>query len=202
MSARETAELLLLLGRFVQAQGYDGELSPAQWMALRFFARANRFSRTPSAFAEFQATTRGTASQAIKALEAGGYLVRQRSKADGRSVSLRLTTKGNKALASDPFEILVRAVDLLDAKERDVMRLALHRMLTTVAGSGTHRRFGACQDCAHLGGEVCAGASAAECVLFGVPIQPEEVDLLCVHFRPMLEHRDEDAVNELPPRPA
>ena len=87
MSARETAELLLLVGRLVQAEGYDGELSPAQWMALRFFARANSFSRTPSAFAEFQATTRGTASQAIKALEAGGYLVRQRSQADGRSVS-------------------------------------------------------------------------------------------------------------------
>src|SRR5215475_9741589 len=77
MSARETAELLLQVGRLVQAEGYDGELSPAQWMALRFFARANPFSRTPSAFAEFQATTRGTATQAIKALEAGGYLVRQ-----------------------------------------------------------------------------------------------------------------------------
>jgi hypothetical protein len=133
---------------------------------------------------------------------AGGYLVRQRSKVDGRSISLRLTTKGNKALARDPFEVLVRAVDLLDAKERDLMRLALHQVLTNVAASGTHRRFGVCQDCAHLGGEVCAGPSAAECVLFGVPIQPEEVDLLCVHFRPMLEHRDEDAVNELPPRPA
>ena len=207
MSARETAELLLLVGRFVQADGYDGELSPAQWMALRFFARANRFSRTPSAFAEFQATTRGTASQAIKALEAGGYLVRQRSKVDGRSISLRLTTKGNKALARDPFEVLVRAVNLLDSKERDLMRLALHQVLTNVTASGTHRRFGVCQDCAHLGGEVCcnlqsATPSAAECVLLGVPIQPEEVDLLCIHFRPMIGHRDEAAVNELPPQPA
>ena len=35
MSARETAELLLQVGRLVQAKGYDGELSPAQWMALR-----------------------------------------------------------------------------------------------------------------------------------------------------------------------
>src|SRR2546428_10366494 len=67
MSARETAELLLLVGRLVQAEGYDGELSPAQWMALRFFARANSVSRTPSAFAEFPATTRGTASPASKA---------------------------------------------------------------------------------------------------------------------------------------
>jgi DNA-binding MarR family transcriptional regulator len=80
----------------VQAEGYDGKLSPAQWVALRYFARANTFSRTPSAFAEFQATTRGTASQTIKTLEAGGYMVRQRSKEDGRSVSLRLTSKGKK----------------------------------------------------------------------------------------------------------
>ena len=47
MSARETAELLVQVGRLVQAEGYDGELSPAQWMALRFFARANSFSRPP-----------------------------------------------------------------------------------------------------------------------------------------------------------
>src|SRR5881227_1776643 len=171
MSARETAEFLLLVGRLVQAEGYDGELSPAQWMALRYFARANPFSRTPSAFAEFQATTRGTASQAIKALEAGGYLVRQRSKADGRSVSLRLTNKGKKALARDPFEVLVRAVDSLDAKEQT----AMHQALTTVAASGAHRRFGVCQDCTYLGGEMCgnltsASPSALKCLLFGVPI--------------------------------
>src|SRR6266536_1970084 len=154
MSARETAELLLQVGRCVQAEGYDGELSPAQWMALRYFARANPFSRSPSAFAEFQATTRGTASQVIKALEAGGYLVRQRSKADRRSVSLRLTSKGKEALTRDPFEVLVRAVDSLDARERTAMHHALHRVLTTVAASGAHRCFGVCRDCTYLGGEI------------------------------------------------
>src|SRR5258707_3677589 len=194
MSARETAELLVQVGRLVQAEGYDGELSPAQWMALRFFARANSFSRSPSAFAEFQATTRGTASQAIKALEADGYLVRQPSKADGRSVSLRLTSKGKKALARDPFEVLVRAVDSLDAKERTAMRRALHQVLSTLAASGAHRRIGVCQDCTHFGRETCSvpstGPSPPECLLLGVPIQPEDVGLLCVHFQPMNEHRD------------
>jgi DNA-binding MarR family transcriptional regulator len=195
MSARETAELLLLVGRLVQAEGYDGELSPAQWMALRYFARANPFSRTPSAFAAFQATTRGTASQAIKALEASGYLVRQRSKADGRSASLRLTNKGNKALAHDPFEVLVRAVDSLHVKERSAMHHALHQVLTTVAARGAHRRFGVCQDCTYFGGERCcnptiAGPSTPERQLLGVPIQPEDAGLLCVHFQPTSEHRD------------
>ena len=196
MSARETAELLLQVGRLVQAEGYDGELSPAQWMALRFFARANPFSRTPSAFAEFQATTRGTATQTIKALEAGGYLVRQPFKTDGRSVSLRLTSKGKKALARDPFEVLVRAVDSLDATERTAMRRALHQVLSTLATSDAHRRFGGCQDCTHFGREKrgnppSMGASAAECLLLDVPIQPEDIGLLCIHFQPVNEHRED-----------
>jgi DNA-binding MarR family transcriptional regulator len=187
MSGRETAELLLLVGRLVQAEGYHGELSPAQWMALRFFARANRFSRNPSAFAEFQATTRGTASQAIKALEAGGYLVRQRSEADGRSVALRLTDKGKEAIARDPFEALVRAVGALHPEEQTAVHHALRHVLTTVAANGAHRHFGVCHDCGYLGGEACsrstrATRSALECLLFGVPMDPEEAGLLCVHF--------------------
>ena len=197
MSARETAELLLQVGRLVQAEGYDGELSPAQWMALRYFARANQFSRNPSAFAEFQATTRGTASQAIKALEADRYLVRQRSKVDGRSFSLRLTAKGKEALARDPFEVLVGAVDSVDAKERTAMRHALHHVLTTLAASGAHRRFGACEECRFLARETCCNrtnASPAEyqpqCLLFAVPVRAHDAALLCVHFQPTSEHRD------------
>jgi DNA-binding MarR family transcriptional regulator len=187
MSGRETAELLVLVGRLVQAEGYHGELSPAQWMALRFFARANQFSRNPSAFAEYQATTRGTASQAIKALEAGGHLVRQRSEADGRSVTLRLTDKGKEAIARDPFEALVRAVDSLDPEEQTAVHHALRHVLTTVAASGADRHFGVCRDCGYLGGEACdcstrATRSSLECLLFGVPIQPEDAGLVCVHF--------------------
>jgi DNA-binding MarR family transcriptional regulator len=188
MPARKTAELLVQAGRLVQAEGYDGELSPAQWMALRYFARANPFSRTPSAFAEFQATTRGTASETIKALEAGGYLVRQRSKADGRSVSLQLTSKGRRMLARDPFEVLVRAIEKLDAKARAAMHHALHQVLTTVAASGAYQRFGVCQDCAYLEGKICrnltdVSRTVPECQLFGVTIPLEDTGLLCVHYR-------------------
>jgi DNA-binding MarR family transcriptional regulator len=195
MSARETAELLLLVGRLVQADGYEGKLSPAQWMALRFFARANSFSRTPSALAEFQATTRGTASQAIKALEAGGYLARRQSQADGRSVTLRLTDKGHKIVARDPFEALVRAVGSLNPQDQTAMREALHRVLTILAASGTRQHFGVCQDCAHLSGEMNADSmgtrrSMPECLLFGAPIEPDDAVLLCVHFQPKREREE------------
>jgi len=202
MSGRETAELLVLVGRLVQAEGYHGELSPAQWMALRFFARANQFSRNPSAFAEYQATTRGTASQAIKALEAGGYLVRQRSEADGRSVALRLTDKGKDAIARDPFEALVRAIDSLAPEEQTAVHHALRHVLTTVAASGAHRRFGVCPDCGHLGEEACdcstrATQSTLECLLFGVPMEPDDAGLLCVHFQPKSELARTDTTNEV-----
>ena len=83
MSARETANL-----RWVgscEPRALTVELSPAQWMAMRFFARQPRLPEL-SESAEFQAKSRGTALQAIMALKAGGYLARQRSKADEPSV--------------------------------------------------------------------------------------------------------------------
>jgi DNA-binding MarR family transcriptional regulator len=195
MPARKTAELLLQVGRLVQAEGYDGELSPAQWMAAPLLRSRQFVLRNPSAFAEFQATTRGTASQTIKAIEASGYLVRDRSKVDGRSVSIRLTSKGKKALARDPFEVLVDAVHALDANEQASMHHALHQVLTTVAASGAHRCFGVCQDCTYFGEEIWCSLTAAnrsvrKCALLGVPIQPEDAGLLCVHFQPKSEHRD------------
>src|ERR1700686_394266 len=137
MSARETAELLLLVGRLVQTEGYDGEVSPAQWMALRFFARANSFSRTPSAFAEFQATTRGTASQAIKALEASGYLVRQRSHADERSVTVR-GRKYDRSACKQNLYSLSRGNSSTYARAGCALSCTGPRLATT-GGSSPHR---------------------------------------------------------------
>jgi hypothetical protein len=67
---------------------------------------------------------------------------------------------GNEVVARDPFEVLVRAVDSLDAEEQIAMHHALHHVLTTVAASGAHRQFGVCQDCAYLGGETCCSSRA------------------------------------------
>src|ERR1700738_4591443 len=116
---------------------------------------------------------------------------------------LRLTDKGNEVIARDPFEVLVRAVGSLDAGEQTAMHDALHQVLTTVAASGAHRHFGVCQDCAYLGGDTCCSSTSAtgaalECRLFGVPIQPEDGRLLCVHFEPKSDHR-EGTMNEFSP---
>ena len=118
MDSRVIADLILHLGRIAAGDGLAGGLTPVQWAGLRFFARANRFSRTPSAFAAFHGTTRGTASQTVKGLVARGVLRQTRSKSDGRSVRLDLTAKGRAILAGDPIETLVRAADALPAGVR------------------------------------------------------------------------------------
>jgi DNA-binding MarR family transcriptional regulator len=80
VSARTVAELVVQLGCLSRGDGFVADLTLAQWTALRYFSRANRFSRTVSAFAEFHGTTRGTASQTIKSLVQNDYLTRKRSK--------------------------------------------------------------------------------------------------------------------------
>jgi hypothetical protein len=101
-----------------------------------------------------------------------------------------LTDKGHKAVARDPFEALVRAVGSLDPQEQTAMHDALHRVLATLAASGTHQHFGVCRDCAHLSGEMNA---IPECMLFGAPIEPDDAVLLCVHFQPKSERSEESS---------
>ena len=103
------AELAAQLSRLVYGDAFIDGLTPAQWTALRFFSRANRFSRTVSAFAEFHATTKGPASQTVKSLVIKELIKRTRSKSDGRSARLDLTANGRALLKNDPFEILIRA---------------------------------------------------------------------------------------------
>ena len=43
---RAAADLVLRLSRAALGEGFVEALTSAQWMALRYFSRANRFSRT------------------------------------------------------------------------------------------------------------------------------------------------------------
>ena len=100
---------MLRLSRAALGEGFVEALTSAQWMALRYFCRANRFSRTVSVFAEFHATTRGTASQTVKGLIEQGYLARIPSETDGRSARVDLTDNAKAILARDPLQALVDA---------------------------------------------------------------------------------------------
>src|SRR6056297_4232996 len=125
----QLAEMLVHVGRSARAEGREDILTAAQWTALRFFARANRASRTPSAFASFQATTRGTAAQVIKSLVRGGYLERHTSEIDRRSARFEVTARGREILERDPLRHLVEALSALS----DADHATLARTLPDIA---------------------------------------------------------------------
>jgi DNA-binding MarR family transcriptional regulator len=78
-TALEAAYLIDRLDRLTRSGGSIAELNPAQWEALRYLSRANRFSRTPAALAGYVGSTRGTISQTLIALEQKGLASRQSS---------------------------------------------------------------------------------------------------------------------------
>ena len=186
MDSRVIAELVLHLGRMASGYGLVEGLTAAQWAALRYIARANRFSRTPSAFATFHGTTRGTASQTIKSLESQAYLTRMRSEADGRSARLDLTDKARAILVNDSFEALVRAADALPPSVRGHFVSTLQRMLQQVARERGASTFGTCTSCEHLEGDGCSrqGQAPYTCGFMSEPVLLEELDEICVNFVP------------------
>ena len=174
----DIAELLVYLGRAARGADAGSDLTAAQWTAMRFFARANHFSRTPSAFASFHATTRGTASQTIKSLMLKGYLVRHEAADDRRSVRLDLTSSGKSIMHHDPLCKLTDAIDRLEGR----LRMALRQSLPALAGELAKIRdtvaFGTCGDCRHFS---CCGA-VSFCACVGAELAPADLGCLCVNF--------------------
>lgn len=180
---RTVAEMVIQLGRAGFCEG-PGGLTPAQWTALRYFSRANRFSRTVSAFAGFHATTKGTASQTVKSLVGRQLLTRTPSERDGRSVTLDLTSAGEALLAQDPFQSLVHAVARLPREQRRDVAAGLAQVLEDLARESGRRRFGACKDCFYLCGAFVLGQPAVfTCRLVGEPLDRNETGQICVNFR-------------------
>jgi DNA-binding MarR family transcriptional regulator len=189
MLARETVELLIQAARMADTTRLTCDLRPAEWMALRYFARANDYSRKPSALADFEANSRAAVSHIINRLEQGGYLTRRQSQEDGRSFGVDVTARGRAALQRDPINNLVQAVRSLPEPDRDALHDALREVLTGLATAGARRQFDVCRDCAHLMADA-AGRDPNEvapdfwCQLFEVAIDADATKLLCAHFQP------------------
>lgn len=181
MLAYETAAFLLQTAEIVQAEGYDGEVSPAQYTAIRFFAGASRSTALPRPSRSFSRSHAALRHKVIKTYVVGGYLLRQKSETDGHGVNLQLSDKGRDVLARGPFEDLMREVTALDTQRH----AALQPLLTAVAASASHRRFGVCQDCCYIGGDICCSLTnmpspVLECLPLDVPLPPDETELPCV----------------------
>lgn len=181
------AEKLLHLVRLVQSgSGASGgdlpSLTPAQWTALRYFARANRFSRTPSAFSEFNATTRGTASQVVKSLIGMGLLQRRVNEADGRSALIDITPAGYLRLQGDPIIALGEAIAALDPALRAALSECIGTLTATLARQKNVPIFGNCSDCRHCESETTA---SAWCHCTQSQLDEADMATLCVDFAPI-----------------
>ncbi len=185
------AELILHLGRLGQQAPGAARLTPAQWTALRFFARANRFSRTPSAFSSFHATTRGTASQTVKSLVSAGYLTRKPSETDGRSSLFELTEAGRDMLAADPLKTLSAALERMPDGERAALDQGLRDLLAQVALDRGAETFGTCGDCRFLDREAPGAGTRWVCSCTAAGLISDDFDKLCVNFAPAAAEPDE-----------
>lgn len=188
MLAFEIGELLIQLARGILAEREKDRLTSAQWVALRFFSRANMFSRTLSELAAYQSTTRGTASQTVKSLEKRGYIRRGKSPYDGRSSILTVTESGRRRMKDDPLTPLFAEIETLEKHKQEILRDILRQLVTSFDGRVQREAIGSCGDCVFLlirrlksqnnGIQVnffcrCVGMPVAEC----------ELGLLCTSFR-------------------
>lgn len=146
-SQAKIADMVERLGRLAAAAQREEGLVPAQWEALRYLGRANRYSRSPGALAQFLGSTKGTVSQTVLALERKQLVRRTRDRQDRRGVELRLTAKGEALLERDPLARLSDAAQELPAPVQAALAAGLTALLSRLQKQAGRRSFGQCATC-------------------------------------------------------
>ncbi len=184
--ALEAALILDRLERLARADEQSGGLNPAQWEALRYLARANRFSRTPAALADYLGSTRGTVSRTLIALEDKGFVEKQPSPTDGRSIHLALTRLAEQALERDPVLTLARDIEAALGAESGSFAAALRRTLVGAVARNGGRPFGACFDCRYFRRNARPDERAPHhCALLNEALSQRDSEAICVEQAPI-----------------
>lgn len=173
-------DLLDRLGRMTRCLQFAHGLNPAQWESLRFIARANCFSRTPSALATFLGTTKGTASQTLIALEKKGCMRRLRDGADKRVTRLEITEAGEALLARDPLRCVDNAAAGLSSELNKALRTALGSLADQLECANGWCKLGACGQCGNMVRQGKDGS--VRCSLKDAVVPGDETNRLCVSF--------------------
>jgi len=176
--AADTAIRLERLARLLRQTGHSEGLAPTQWEALRFLARASRFSRTPGSVARYLGTTKGTVSQSLMMLEKKGLLSRRGRGDDQRFVTLRLTDAGMALLSKDPLRPLRESLDALSGKTRRRLAKGIADVLAEEVTRRNIQSFGTCSDCRHH--REGNSAASATCMKDEAPLTESETTLLCI----------------------
>lgn len=183
--ALEAAHLIDRLERLARAGERIGGLNPAQWEALRYLARANRFSRTPAALADYLASTRGTVSRTLASLESKGYVSRSSSARDGRSVEFALTPEAKKALRGDPLHSIAHDIEQATGGNAADILESLRRTLRSAIARNEGRAFGGCFSCRHFrSGIRPESRTPHHCALLDAPLSDADSRAICVEQEP------------------
>ena len=172
-------ELMERLSRLVGQTGHAHGMKPAQWDALRYLARANRFSRTPGALTAYLGATKGTVSQTVIALERAGLVEKSPHPGDRRSVRLELTPAGHVMLDGDRIETLRRALARLAPARAAALGDSLQALLAGLIADGGGRPFGLCRACRHFGKDE-HGPGLHLCRLLDESLSDAESGQICV----------------------
>lgn len=166
-------ELLDRLSRVLAAHEWSDDLNPAQRSALDYLSRANDFSRAPSNVADYLCTTRGTASQTLKALERKGFVAQSRSAADKRSIRYDVTEAGQAALAyPDPLKAVLNALPAEKTAQFEALLGTTARGMLQQQG---YRSFGVCNTCRHH----TRAYGRPYCALLQVQLSPADTRRIC-----------------------
>lgn len=178
-SAAEIAVLLERLARVLQNEAHSEGLKPTQWEALRYLARANHFSRSPSAVTAYLGMTKGTVSQTLNALERKGLIAKENDPADRRNVRIALTKAGHSLLARDPVQAMVEAAARLGVTEQRSLAAGLEKLLQEALAARGGRPFGVCRTCRFFQRRAKDG-NPHRCGLLEVPLSAEDSERICV----------------------
>src|SRR5436305_9438981 len=95
-------ELVERLGNLMRSElrksGSDEALQPVHVQALVYLSKANRYSNTPQALADYLGLTKGTVSQTLLLLDRRGLIERFEDDIDRRVVRLRPPAAGEPPL--------------------------------------------------------------------------------------------------------
>lgn len=168
------------LARVLRAREHEDGLNPAQREALRYLARANRFSNTAQALTRYLGATKGTISQTLMALERKGLIAK--AARDARMVRLTLTEKGRDVLAHDPWTELAADAEALGGKTRRRMQRGLEELLAGELKRVGLASFGVCASCRYFrekGRDGDAGGPHL-CMLFEDALSAEDARRICM----------------------
>ena len=147
-------ELVERLGNLMRTElrkaGSDESLQPVHLHALIFISKANRYSNTPQALAQYLGLTKGTVSQTLLLLDRRGLIERFEDDIDRRVVRLRLSSAGERLLSdSEPMLAWQNATRNISPNRIRNATSALREALVTLQEDNEGTVFGECGTCAH-----------------------------------------------------